>query len=111
MINSVLMDILSGVGAPVFADCYSGKEPVYITFNSDLVPIGFGDNLPQAYRALIQVHVYAPTGKNIVALRKEVMGRIANAGMIAPSESNETTPDYQHYVIETEALEDIPWQN
>lgn len=112
-LNEILTAALSPV-APVEADAYEGKRAVYLTFNYDTVPTNFGDDEPICELALVQVHLYAPAGKDTRQLRRDIKSTLAFAGMTWPSCTNASDKQGQHYVFECEyiaAVGAVEWEN
>lgn len=99
---------LAPLGIPVKPDVYAGDEEQYITYNYDLLPAHHADNRPHFYRALIQIHLFAPLGVSTSELRTGIMQALAGAGFPWPEMENASDKDGQHYVFETEAVEKLP---
>lgn len=111
-LNSTLTAALTLI-APTEADAYEGgatasrgqgKREVYITFNYDTIPGDFGDNEPGCERALIQVHLYAPIGRNVLPQRRAIKRALHEAGFTWPSYTNASDKDGQHHVFECEGV-------
>lgn len=99
---------LAPLGLPVKPDAYMGEEEQYITYNYDLLPVLYADDRPHFFRALIQVHLFAPRGVATSALRTGIMQALAGAGFPWPEVENAGDQDGQHYVFETETVEQLP---
>lgn len=107
-LNSRLVDALSELTPePPAADTYKGTQALYIVFNYSLVPADFGDDDAGHYRALVQVHLYAPHAKNTVLLRREISRRLVAAGFTRPSVTPASDASGQHYVFECEDIEGV----
>lgn len=112
-LNEILTAALSPI-APVEADAYEGKRAVYITFNYDTVPTNYGDDEPICELALVQVHLYAPAGKDTRKLRRSIKAALAFAGLTWPSCINASDKQGQHYVFECDyiaAAGAVEWEN
>ncbi len=105
-INKTLKAALGHV-APVRADAYEGGEEVYITFGYTSIPADFGDDEPSHERFLISVHLFAPTGRNTVSLRRAIKEALAGVGTTWPTMTNATDKDGQHLVFECEMAEAV----
>lgn len=99
---------LDPLGLPVKPDAYMGEEEQYITYNYDLLPVLYADGRAHFFRALIQVHLFAPLGVSTVGARAGIMQALAGAGFPWPEMENASDKDAQHYVFETEAVEKLP---
>lgn len=107
-LNSRLVDALSGLTPePPAADTYKGDEKLYIVFNYTLIPADFGDDDAGHYRALVQVHLYAPHELNTVSLRKTIAARLVSAGFTRPSITPASDAKGQHYAFECEDIEAV----
>jgi len=108
-LNERLIAALVPMGLPVSPDIYSGDAQEYITFNFDLIPFRFADNVPQMYRALVQVHYYCPMALDSVQRRENMKVNLVRAGFGWPEEINATTDrriidGIQHYTLESECM-------
>lgn len=112
-INERIITALSTLGYPVVPDRYAGEEPVYLTFNYGRQGGLFADDTPQFDICLVQVHLFAPYGENVVALRGDIRRRLFAAGFTWPEETDAGTgdetedPEGQHIVFECEIEEGI----
>lgn len=105
-INAQIIKALAPLGFPIAPDIYTGTEAVYITFNYDLLPAEFADNCPSYWRALVQVHLFAPLSTNLVGQRWKVVSALSSAGFTWPEVVDATDQDAQHFVYETEIMTD-----
>ena len=107
-INSRITTALDGLtNGTAAADTYKGREAEYIVFNYSMIPADFGDDDAGHYRALVQVHLYAPHEKNTVALRRKIKAAITAAGFTRPSVTPASDERGQHYVFEFEDVEAV----
>lgn len=93
---------------PVANTRYDGPEDEYIVFNYNTVPEGVGDDLPLAERYLIQVHLFAPYGKDPgpgVAKIKRALKSLDDASF--PRTQNASDKDGIHWVVEAELLMEV----
>lgn len=105
-LNERLVTMLDGLTKdPAAADTYTGTEAEYLVFNYTEIPDVFGDDLPDAYRFLIQVHLFAPHQRNTLALRRQIRQRIIRADFTAPTVVPASDASGQHYVFEFEGVE------
>lgn len=105
-INARIIAALKPLDCPVVPGMYAGEETRYITFNFDLIPTAFADNRPVFWRALIQIHLFAPLGVNLVSQRGEIIAALSGAGFAWPDIVEAADQDAQHFVFETEFLTD-----
>lgn len=83
-------------------DAYAGEESEYCTFDYAEVPDAFGDDMPQAIRYLVSLHWYLPRGVNPIAKKKQIRKALLVADFTAPTITNASDDDGQHYVFECE---------
>lgn len=95
------------MNSPAAANTYKGDDAEYITFNYTEIPDDFGDDDAGHYRALVQVHYFAPHEKNTRATRREITRRIVAAGFTRPSITPASDANGQHYVFECEDAEAV----
>lgn len=114
-VNQLILDTLASLGIPVVPDRYTGEESRYCVFNYNTAPADYGDDDPKHERYLIQVHLFAPIGENILEIRRKVKRLLHGAGLTWPVEENatetyETTGEGgQHYIFECEYVEGIAY--
>lgn len=112
-INERLIAALSPLGFPVVPDLYTGEEPVYLTFNYDIVGALFAEDAPQMDRYLVQVHLFAPFGRNLVGTRRQIRRLLLQAGFTWPDvvDAGAATASEQdvgqHIVFECELEEGV----
>lgn len=84
---------------------YTGNKAEYCTWNATEMPAVLGDGLAHRVRYLVQVHWFLPLNSRPYAkkqaLRRALMG---TAGFTAPSITDATDREGQHYVFEFESL-------
>lgn len=83
-------------------DLYTGEKTTYCTFQYTEMPQAFGDDMPQITVYLVQVHLFAPCGENVLPLRKQLRNALLSAGFTAPQVENASDEVSQHYVFECE---------
>ena len=86
-------------------DSYPGDSNEYCTFDYTEVPDSFGDDMPQAIRYLVSLHWYLPAGVNPIAKKKKIRKALMAADFSAPTITNASDDDGQHYVFECEYLD------
>lgn len=105
-VNSEVKAAFSKV-APIEADTYEGKEEVYITFSFNSVPADFGDDEPGHEILLLSVHLFAPTGKNVLKKRGAIKKAFFKLTGSWPSETNASDKEGQHLVYEGELAREV----
>ena len=105
-INSILMDALGQI-APTEADAYQGNSAIYIIFWYSTIPVDYGDDFPSHEKHLVQVHLFAPLGENILEKRKEIKTALYDAGGTWPSYTNTSDKEGQHHVFECEFVTEV----
>lgn len=104
-VTQVVPVCVPGFYAP---DAGEQAATVYCTFNYTETPDSFGDDAPGAVRYLCQIHLYAPwtpaagESNNTLAMRKALRRALTAAGFTAPSVTDASDEDGQHYVFECE---------
>lgn len=99
--NAILTSALEKID-PVEADTYEGKRDEYITFGYDSIPADFGDDEAGAERLLVSVHLYAPTGRNVLAKRRAIKKALEGIGATFPFYTNASDKNGQHHIFECE---------
>lgn len=86
-------------------DYYGGEQETYCTFGYTEIPANPGDNAPQAYRCLVDLHLFLPRGKNSVVIRRTLRRAITDVDTwTAPTITNASDETGQHFVFEFEAI-------
>lgn len=104
-VNNLIIETLKPLGHPVVATVYTGKEPVYITFNcADDRGEVFADNKPLIDIVYMQIHLFAPDTFNYVSLKKKIRVKLLNAGFTYPQMSSQYEADMKinHIIFECE---------
>lgn len=107
-INEQVIQALEPLGYPVVPDRYTGDEKIYLTFNYGSRGGLFSDDAPQFDICMLQVHLFAPHGANVVALRGSIRQRLFAAGFTWPEVTDAGAgdrtqdPEGQHIVFECE---------
>lgn len=107
LLNDKLKSTLDAIGLPVSDGLYSGEEKTYITFNYNAVKSGFADDAPEYVIYLIQVHLFAPAGENLAAIRRQIKKKLYEAGFDYPDELDASDEKGQHKVFEIEEIEEL----
>lgn len=72
-LNEMLIALLGQTGLPVEQDLYEGDEDKYIIFTyEDEKPEAFGDNLPIADTAYLQIQLITPKNFNYFNLKQKI---------------------------------------
>lgn len=107
-IEARIVEAFDGLmNSPAAANTYKGPDAEYITFNYTEIPDDFGDDDAGHYRALVQVHYFAPQELNTRETRREITRRIVAAGFTRPSITPASDANGQHYVFECEDAEAV----
>lgn len=108
-VHEKIIQALSPLGYPVVPDRYTGSEAVYLTFHCVSIGRLFASDAPCAQVCLVQVHLFAPFGQNMLSVRREARRRLFRAGFTWPGEVNagERTDECQHIVFECEMEEGV----
>ena len=108
---SLNADIIAAV-TPIVQICepdyYGGESETYCTFGYTEIPANAGDNVPQAYRCLVGLHLFLPRGDNSVSIRRDIRDAIiANDSWTAPTITNASDNSGQHFIFEFETIGDL----
>lgn len=99
-----ITEALVNTGLPVAAGTELRSAPAYYTFNYDLLPVRFADDVPWFYKALIQVHLFCPLRYDSAKQRKKTLKALVMAGFGWPEVIDASERDSQHLVFECEAM-------
>ncbi len=94
------MTALSALDLPVAQNVYTGAETTFLTFNFDVYPRAYRDDLPTAEHYAAQAHLYAPHDTDTTALRARIIAALTGAGFPRPSVLNIADEYAQHLVFE-----------
>lgn len=100
--NSKIRAAVLPVVSVCVPDLYTGEKTTYCTFQYTEMPQAFGDDMPQITVYLVQVHLFAPRGENVLNLRRGLILALLDAGFTAPQIENASDEVSQHYVFECE---------
>lgn len=107
-LNARIIELVTPIVAVCVPDLYNGDLDEYCTFNFDELPEAFGDDQPNFKRCLVQVHYFAPLKKNVYSVRKQLFAAICGEELFgAPSVTNASDEECQHYVFEFDALDEV----
>lgn len=104
-VDSRLIEALKSLELPAENGVYFGKEKEYLVFNYFTLPRTFGDNEPEHEEYFIQLHYFAPLGKNILEMKKHIKRAIKEAGFTYPSTTDASDSEARHIVFEFETVE------
>lgn len=80
-----------------------GEEPeLYCTYNFNEIGRTFAESEPDVIVYLIQVHLYAPKGRNVSSIKRHISHALHSAGCTFPEVLNVSDSDSQHYSFECE---------
>lgn len=77
----------------------------YCTFDYTETPEVFGDDMPDAVRYLIQLHLFLPVGATPLRLKRQLRRAMLEAGMTVGDFTNASDLTSQHYVLECQAVD------
>ena len=105
-LNEKIIGLVKPIVGICKPDSYTGDAEIYSTFQYTEMPEGAGDDLPAALRCAVQLHLYLPPRTNSIGLRRQLRKVIAaSEWFTAPSVTNASDLNGQHFVFEFDALE------
>lgn len=100
-VNEQIIAALAPLELSVTPDTHRpGQGEPYITFGYNVNGENFGDNVPQVEVYTCMIHLWAPSGRNMLALRQSIRRLLSSAGFTWPRETDAGDEDGQHYVYE-----------
>lgn len=104
-VNEVIIQAVTPIVPVCVPDLYrpdAGEEAaeVYCVFNYTESPGVFGDDEPQAVNYATQLHLYLPTGRTPIQLKRRLRRAMLDAGFIVGDFTNASDEEAQHYVLE-----------
>lgn len=106
-VDSRIMSALAAFGDPVENGVYHGDAEQYYVFNYFTLPRTFGDNEPEHEEYFIQLHLFAPLGKNILPRKRATKRALAAAGFTYPSTTDASDDEARHIVFEFQTVEGV----
>lgn len=103
-LNEYTGDVLKDIGIPIKADTYSGNSKEYITVGYNEIPAGYADDEANFTRYLMDIHYFAPTNKNTVAIRGNIKKALRENGFTKPNIVNASDAPGQHFIFECEII-------
>ncbi len=100
-INQIIIDAIGDI-VPVYPDWYGGDEKEYVTFLYSEIPVMNANNQPMFDRITTYIHLFAPLGKNVLALKAQIRKKLTMSGFTYPTTTNATNDDSQHFVMQCE---------
>lgn len=105
-INERIIRALSPLGLPVTPDVHRVEDgDTYITFDFNVRGASYGDNVPQIEVSDVSVNLWAPSGKNVLQMRRMIRFLLSDAGFTWPDEITASDEDGQHFVYECQISE------
>lgn len=104
-VDARIIAAIKGFGDPIENSVYHGDAEQYYVFNYFTLPRTFGDNEPEHEEYFIQLHLFAPLGKNILARKRETKRAIVAAGFTYPSTTDASDAEARHIVFEFRTIE------
>ena len=92
----------------VYPNVYVGDAVEYVVWNKSIIPAVWADGAPHAARYLIQVHLYAPRGKNVTASILALDRALWDADFTWPSVTDVSDEDGQHWELLCEGCDGGP---
>lgn len=92
---------------------YGGESMEYCTYNYTETPDQFGDDAPEIVRCSVQVHWLFPwtpgvsEAAEVLAKKKQLRRALAEAMDTWPTVTPAGDNEWEHYVFEFEALEEV----
>lgn len=83
----------------------SENPEIYCTYNYDELPRVFAEGRPSAIVSLIQLHLYAPLGRDCRSLLHSLKNELHRIGCTYPEVLNASDVSGQHYVFESQYLD------
>lgn len=106
-VNERIKAVVEPIVPVCVPDFYRGDEKTYCTFNYDTMAIQYSDDEPQFLKHLIQIHLVAPRGTNLLKQRRRIADALFKADFDYPDIENASDEEEQHYVFETEYVEGV----
>lgn len=104
-LNQRIREALTEICDVIVPQVYTGDAQEYIVFNYFTLPTTFGDNEPEHEVYYIQLHYFAPLGKNILEMKKQIKRAIKEAGFTYPSTTDASDNEARHVVFEFRTIE------
>lgn len=109
-INETIIQAVTPIVPVCVPDVYkpdAGETPaeVYCVFNYTEAATLFGDDEPNAIQYLVQLHLYLPTGRTPMQLKRQLRRAMLDACLIVGDFTDASDLDGQHYVLECQALD------
>ena len=104
-VNEMMIQAVTPIVPVCVPDLYrpdAGEEPaeVYCVFDYTEAATLFADDEPQAVGYLIQLHLYLPTGRTPIQLKRQLRRAMLDVGFIVGDFTNASDEEAQHYVLE-----------
>ena len=104
-LNEEIRSVVTPIVPVCDPDYYGGEQKTYCTFGYTEIPANPGDNVPQAYRCLVDLHLFLPRGESSVVIRRTLRRSITAVDTwTAPTITNASDESGQHFVFEFEAI-------
>lgn len=102
-VNERIITALAPLGLSVTPDTHRPEQgDTYVTFGYDTSGDNFGDNVPQVEVYACMIHLWAPSGRNMLEVRRSIRKLLAASGFTWPREIDAGDEDGQHFVYECE---------
>lgn len=95
---------------PCFHNKFTKDESTYIVYNY-FVSDEFYDNKAIFDTYTIQIHIVAPYGTELYALKQKLKKDLQANGFVYPSETDASDEDSQHFVLETQKWWNVSYGN
>lgn len=104
-VDKKIVNAVRNFNMPVVNSVYFGPEEEYLVFNYFTLPRTFGDDEPEHEEYFLQLHYFAPLGKNILEMKKQIKRAIKEAGFTYPSTTDASDNEARHVVFEFRTIE------
>lgn len=106
-VESRIVNALKAFGDPVENGPHTGTDERYYCFYLSRIGTLYCDDDPEAEKAMIQIHLFAPLTENVSKRIRETQRALRDSGFLWPVVTDASDRDGRHIVFETQWLEGI----
>ena len=106
-VEARIVNALKPFGDTVENGPHTGDEERYYCFYLNRFGALYADDEPEAEKALIQVHLFAPLTENLSQRIRETQRALRDSGFLWPVVTDASDRDGRHIVFETQWLEGL----